>query len=255
MKTKRPIIHIDEEKCTGCGLCVPACEEGALAIVDGKARIVKEIFCDGLGACLGDCPEGALTVIERDAEAFDEEAVLAAQAQAKAPQPSPVHQGCPGSALRTMTPRPSAPASDGEDESASALSHWPVQLMLVPPTAPFLHKADVLLCADCVPFALPDFHGRYLQGRAVLVACPKLDDLAYYTAKLTDILQQTNPRRLTILRMTVPCCGGLVQAATTARAASNWRGTLEVHTVGIEGGVVEREILADPGHGDVASHA
>jgi len=244
MRTKRPIIHIDEEKCTGCGLCVPACEEGAIAVIDGKARLVKEIFCDGLGACLGDCPTGALTIVEREADEFDADAVAAALAP---PVAHHGHAGCPGSALRTMD-RPAARPAPVDDDAASALGHWPVQLMLVPPAAPFLRHADVLLCADCVPFALPNFHERYLRNRAVLVACPKLDDLAYYRQKLAEILATADPARVTVLRMVVPCCGGLSQALLDAREATGWSGTLEVHTVGIEGQVVHREAFI--GRGD-----
>jgi NAD-dependent dihydropyrimidine dehydrogenase PreA subunit len=248
MKTTRPIIQIDEEKCTGCGLCVPSCAEGALAIVDGKARLVKEIFCDGLGACLGDCPEGALTVIEREADPFDEAAVEAHIADQIPTELAPHFGGCPGSALREFA-RPAAPAAAPTTESTeeSALTHWPVQLMLVPPHAPFLKGADVLLTADCVPFALPGYHERYLKGRVVLVACPKLDDLALYQRKLADIFAVAQPRTITVLRMQVPCCGGLSQAAAIAHRTAESNARLEVHTISVEGEVTHIDHAAGPG--------
>lgn len=244
MKIKRPLIRIDEEKCTGCGDCVTACHESAIAIVDGKAKLVREIFCDGLGACLGHCPTGALTIEEVEAEPFSEEAV-ARHIAAAIPLPAPVAAhphfgGCPGSAMRQMTPAPAKAAVTGDAESSS-LGHWPVQLMLIPPTAPFLREADILLCADCVPFALADFHQRYLQGRAVLVGCPKLDDIAHYEQKLAAILAVAKPRRLTVLRMEVPCCGGLSRAALNAREAAGSDVTVEIHTIGIDGRIQRRD--------------
>ena len=244
MKAMRKIIRIDEELCTGCGDCVGACQEGAIALVDGKAALVKEIYCDGLGACLGHCPTGALTIVEREADEYDEDAT---QAHRAAPSP-PAHAhhgvgGCPGSALRELKPplRPAERAAG--EEAASALAHWPVQLMLVPPHAPFLRGADLLLCADCVPFALPDFHGRFLAGRALLVGCPKLDDLDYYQQKLTAIFATARPKSVTVLRMEVPCCGGLAHAALEARAAAGSAATVEVHTIGIDGRVQRTERL------------
>jgi len=242
MKNARKIINIDEEKCTGCGLCVSACAEGALQIIDGKAKLVSEVFCDGLGACLGECPEGALTIEERPAADFDEKAVEQFLHKQKAPAPPPhapmAHSGgCPGSALRSFQPKTPAETPHAAAPSGSALSHWPVQLMLVPPSAPFLKGADLLICADCVPFTVPDFHMRYLRGRAVLVACPKLDDLDYYRAKLKDIIEAAQPSRLTVLRMEVPCCGGLAHAVKKARDQISPSTPLEVHTLGIRGGV------------------
>ena len=243
MKIKRPLIRIDEEKCTGCGDCVTACQEGAIAVIDGKARLVREIFCDGLGACLGHCPTGALTIEEVEAEPFDEEAV-AEHLAAPAPQPAtPAHfGGCPGSAIRQMSPAPARGPAFASTEP-SALGHWPVQLTLVPPIAPFLRQADLLLCADCVPFTLAGFHQRYLNGRAVLVGCPKLDDLAHYQEKLTAILSVAKPRSLTVLRMEVPCCGGLAYAALNARDAAGIDLPVEIHTISIDGLVRQREMI------------
>ena len=230
---RRQIVRIDEEKCNGCGQCVPACAEGALQIIDGKARLVSEIYCDGLGACLGECPEGALTIEEREAEAFDEAAVEhhLGQQEKKAPLPC----GCPGSAMRTHKPH-DALAYEPGTTPPSVLSHWPVQLMLVPPGAPFLREADILVCADCVPFAVPDFHARHLACRAVVVGCPKLNDLAHYRKKLEAIFKQANPRSITVLRMEVPCCGGLTQVVTEARNEAVPECPLEIHVIGIQDG-------------------
>ena len=170
---KRKIIKIDEDKCDGCELCVTACHEGAIQIVDGKAKLVSEVYCDGLGDCLSECPQDAITIEERDAQPFDEEAVKEHLAQKSTPQKAPSHPpiggGCPGAALRSFKADTTPPSSKMETEVSSQLSHWPVQLKLVPPSAPFLKGKDLLVCADCVPFAVPDFHTRYLAGKAVLV--------------------------------------------------------------------------------------
>ena len=246
MASLRKLIRIDEEKCDGCGQCVDACAEGAIALVDGKARLVSETYCDGLGACLGECPRGAIQIEEREAAAFDEEAVkrhLSGRppdvGSVPAPQPAaPAPRfTCPSAALRELRPRPpAAPPVAGELRvEPSALGHWPIQLMLVPPRAPFLRGADLLLCADCVPFVVPDFHRRYLSGRAVLVGCPKLDDLEHYREKLRDILAEARPRSLLVLRMEVPCCGGIAMAAREARDAVMPELPLEVHVLGIRG--------------------
>lgn len=236
----RNIIKIDEEKCDGCGHCVEACAEGAIQIIDGKAKLVGEILCDGFGACLGSCPQDALTIEKREAEGYDEEAVkkhLAAEKQAQAkPEPEPLPCGCPGSALKTLMPQMSD-HNQPIQPATSFLSHWPVQLKLVPPHAPFLKGADLLICADCVPFALPDFHGRYLMGRAVVVGCPKLDDLQYYLEKLKDIFKTARPSRITVLKMEVPCCNGIAQAAMMARQQASSDIPLEVHTIMINGGI------------------
>jgi len=218
MKVKRKIIHIDEELCDGCGNCVPSCAEGSLQIIDGKAKVIADNLCDGLGACLGECPQGALQIIEREAEEFDEEAVeahLANQAQAEAVQapaqahghgPAEIPCGCPSTQMKTFQPVGSAPRATG---GASALTHWPIQVHLVPPTAPFLKGADLLIAADCTPFAYPDFHEVLLKDRVLMVGCPKLDDAQAYIDKFTAIFSQSGVRSITTVMMEVPCCSGL----------------------------------------------
>lgn len=247
----RNIIRIDEELCDGCGNCVPACEEGALQIVDGKARLVKEIYCDGLGACLGECPQGALTIEQREADDFDPEAIerhlAGPDVPGTTPEPAPekLACGCPGSAMQSFGPgadsrahatRTTRPGATAAPAGESALRHWPVQLMLVPVGAPFLRDADLLICADCVPFTVPDFHQRYLEGRSLVVACPKLDDLDLYRRKLEEMFAAARPRSVTVLRMEVPCCGGLTRAVREARDASLPELDVEIHTLGIRGG-------------------
>lgn len=248
---KRKIIRIDESKCNGCGLCIPGCHEGALQIVGGKAKLVADVYCDGLGACLGECPQGALTIEERDAAEFDQKVVdqrlEALKSHSDGVCSSQGHGrhhggGCSGSAMRSVNPpRPPVSAAGTIAESPSRLEHWPVQLMLVPPAAPFLREADILLCADCVPFALPDFHSRYLAGRPVLVGCPKLDDSDHYLQKLTELFKISLPRRVTVLRMEVPCCGGLAWLAEEARRAAGLDFPLEVHMIGIQGSVITKQ--------------
>lgn len=237
----RKVIRIDEEKCDGCGLCVPSCAEGAIQIIDGKAKLVSETYCDGLGACLGDCPQGAITLEEREAARFDESAVhqhLSRKSAERAELPLHAGPSCPGSALRSLTPA-AAPARADATDQQSTLSHWPVQLMLVPPHAPFLHGADILICADCVPFTVPDFHSRYLAGKAVLVGCPKLDNLEFYAEKLKAIFSAAGPASVTVLRMEVPCCGGIADIALRARNEVSPQVPIEVRTIGIRGETVD----------------
>jgi Pyruvate/2-oxoacid:ferredoxin oxidoreductase delta subunit len=246
---KRKIVKIDEDLCTGCGDCVGACAEGAIQIVDGVAKLVKEIYCDGLGACLGDCPEDAITIEEREADAFDEKATEEHLARMEAEKAKPAHShdqpcGCPGSAMRSFEPQPESdglPVVSG-GSAQSALGHWPVQLMLVPPQAPFLAGADILVCADCVPFAVPDFHSKYLNGKAVLVGCPKLDNLPFYEEKLQEIFKVAKPRSITVLKMEVPCCGGIAQVAKKARDVVDPNLPLDVITIGVRG---EEKTAAD----------
>lgn len=240
---QRDIIVIDEAKCDGCGHCVTACAEGAIAVVNGKAKLVSEVYCDGLGACLGHCPQGAITVVKREAPAFDQQAVDRHLSSQRKPAFTIVGHShghghaCPGSQQRSLPRSPPAPAAvDAGCAAASQLGHWPVQLGLVNPGAPFLAGADVLLTAHCVPVAMPDFHQRWVGGRGVLLACPKLDDLAQHTNKLSAILAQAKPASLTVLRMEVPCCGGLAWAAKQAAEMSGWHGRLEVVTIAISGG-------------------
>jgi len=227
MISKRKMITIDEDLCNGCGECVPACEEGALAIVDGKAKLVKEIYCDGLGACLGDCPTGALKVEVREAEDFDPDAVadhLKAQGRAvpdHMPSPESLRindqvsggprpmGGCPGSAVQSLTPCGQANIPTQNAGGASALTHWPVQLRLVPPTAPFLKGADLLLTADCVPVAMPSYHSDFLNGRVVVMGCPKFDNQMEYVEKLAAILSESELNSITVMEMEVPCCSSM----------------------------------------------
>lgn len=245
----RKIVHIDSEKCDGCGLCVPSCAEGAITIVDGKAQIAADNLCDGLGACLGDCPRDAITIIERDADLFDEAAVEI-HLQGKEPRheaphhpsaaaPAPHAGGCPGSRVQSFVPAPSSPAA-GAGQQASQLAQWPVQLQLVPPGAPYFQDAELLITADCVPFAYADYHRDFLAGRAVVVSCPKLDDSQAYTDKLTAIFRASSIKGITVLRMEVPCCGGIVMAARQALAACGKEIPFQEVTISIRGEIVKR---------------
>ncbi|MDD2219034.1 MAG: 4Fe-4S binding protein [Desulfoplanes sp.] len=207
MKKFRKIIEIDEELCDGCGQCVPNCAEGSIQIINGKAKVASDNLCDGLGACLGHCPQGALKIVEREADDFDPEAVeafLARQTRTKQPTTPSM---CPSAKMQSLQPKPAA--QFGGSRNGSALSHWPIQIRLVPPTAPFLKNADLLIAADCAAVSSPNFHADYLQGRVVMMGCPKFDDTAPYFEKFVDIFQNNAPRSITILRMEVPCCGGL----------------------------------------------
>jgi len=254
MPKVRPIIEIDEEKCTGCGLCVPACAEGALQVINGKARLVGEIFCDGLGACLGECPEGALRVIQRPAEEFDEAAVeklLAAQKAAPAelhgieaaPAPGATMAcGCPSSMAQSL--KPSAPPAGAKPGNlSSSLGHWPIKLQLLAPQAPFLKGADLLLLADCAAAAYPALHPKLLPGKAVALACPKLDDAKAHIDKLAAVLAQAKPRSLTVVHMEVPCCKGLIFIAEKAMEKSGVRPQLGRMMIGMKGGVLETQNL------------
>lgn len=215
---RRKIIEIDEERCDGCGLCVPSCAEGAIAIVDGKARLVSDVYCDGLGACLGQCPKGAIRIIEREAAAFDPQATHPPGANLPLLDPVPRSEGpaCPGLVGQPSHGAEAGTFAESRDRS-SALANWPIQLQLIPASAPFLKDADLLLVADCVPFALADFHQRYLAGRRVVIACPKLDRTQPYVEKLAAIFRQSGIRSVTVMHMEVPCCTGLVRLAETAR--------------------------------------
>ena len=212
MKVLRKIIQIDEERCDGCGQCITGCAEGALQLVDGKARVVSDKYCDGLGACIGECPTGALTIIEREADEFDEAAVevLLGKTHAKA---STSAGGCPSAGLQIFS-APSAcekanlPSSLEAGEE-SFLSHWPIQIRLVPSNAPFLHGADLLVVADCVPLAYPSIHKDFMKGRAVMMGCPKFDDAQSYIDKFAKICANAGLKSITVLSMEVPCCSGL----------------------------------------------
>jgi ferredoxin len=209
---KRKIIEINEDLCNGCGNCVTACAEGALKMVDGKAKLVSDVYCDGLGACLGDCPTGALKVIEREAPSFDEHEVEKHLQTAKAAA-MPMACGCPGSAAMTFEP---CGCSAGPEPAGSSLMHFPVKLQLLNPAAPFLKGADLLLMADCCALCYPALHQKMLGGKAVAMGCPKLDDLPAHVDKLTRIISQGQIRSLTVVHMEVPCCSGFIRAAQAA---------------------------------------
>ncbi|MGR0482981.1 MAG: ATP-binding protein [Candidatus Electronema sp. V4] len=203
MPATRKIIEIDEELCTGCGECVPNCAEGSLRIVDGKARLVADKLCDGLGACLGHCPLGALKIIEREAEDFDQEAVDVFLAKEG--------KSCPSAHLKMQQPTACAIANAPGEQSGSALSHWPVQIRLVPPSAPFLENCDLLIAADCTAVAYASLHRDFLQGRKVMMGCPKFDDQQLYVDRFTELFKTRKLKSVTILIMEVPCCGAMLQ--------------------------------------------
>ena len=246
-KVERKIVHIDEEKCDGCALCIPNCQEGAIEIIDGKARLVAENLCDGLGDCLGECPQGAITIKERLADEFEEEAVeerlrqLKEEKNKEAEEPEPcASSGCPGArsfSLKEEEKKPrEAPAPSGK--LVSELMHWPVQLHLVSPKAPFLHRAKLLVAADCVPFAYPDFHRKILQGHSLVIACPKLDDTASYAEKLAQMIINNDIPEITVAHMEVPCCSGLVKIVEKAIALSGQEVDLKEITVSVRGEAV-----------------
>jgi len=236
-KTLRKIVRIDEEKCDGCGLCVPACVEGALQIVDGKAKLISERYCDGLAACIGECPQGALTIEGRAAEEFDEEVVkLHLEERQHTEEELPC--GCPSTIVAQFARQETTGVSMGEAPSQQPiLSQWPVQLTLVPLMAPFLQGADLVLTADCVPFAYTGFHQDFLRNHSLLVACPKLDDFQAHLEKLTDILSHSQVKSLTVVYMEVPCCFGLVHMANQAVKLSGKDIPVKEVTIGIKGDV------------------
>ncbi|MFW6132807.1 MAG: ATP-binding protein [Planctomycetota bacterium] len=267
----RDIVRIDEDKCDGCGLCVPSCAEGAIQVIDGKARLRADNLCDGLGACLGTCPQGAITIEQRPAEAFDEKAVAGsasaaadgddaerqalgradAQSEAAAADredvadeagsdaPADLPCGCPGTMLRTLDrddePGAADESADAPTGGRSRLGQWPVQLSLLPPTGDIWDGADVLLAADCAAYAVGDFHDRFLGGRTLAIACPKLDEVAEYNSKLRRIVADNDVRSVTVVRMEVPCCGGLETLAREAIEASGRNVPLNVVIVGVDG--------------------
>jgi Pyruvate/2-oxoacid:ferredoxin oxidoreductase delta subunit len=234
----RNIVRIDEAKCNGCGQCVTACAEGAIAIIDGKARLVSEIYCDGLGACLGTCPEDAITIEHRDADAFDEKATEEHLAKKKASAVSPGGMGCPGSRAMKFAKRQGSPDEASAGPVDSELTQWPVQLSLVGPNAPYFANADLLLVADCVPFAMADFHKRFLRDHAITVGCPKLDDVEFYIEKLAAIIAKNNLNSLTVIHMQVPCCSGLTYIAKQAIARAESQLEFEDITIGLQGEVL-----------------
>lgn len=218
---KRSIVSIDEEKCNGCGMCIPNCAEGAIKIINGKAKLVDERFCDGLGACLGHCPQDAITIIERDAPDFDETAVKMhlkpKTAQIKVEKSLPC--GCPGSMAMDFRNEKKVAVGKSARQN-SELRQWPVQLTLVSPEASYFKDSELLVAADCVPFAYPNFHSDFLAGKSVIIGCPKLDDAEFYVDKLTEILKKNNIGGITLVNMEVPCCFGLQRIVEEAVARS-----------------------------------
>ena len=257
---KRKIVEIDEAKCTGCGLCANACHEGAIAMVDGKAKLVKDDYCDGMGDCLPECPAGAIKIVEREAAAYDAEAVeklkveklkgvesaMAKPKLTESPSPStqhvPLAGGCPGKAMR-MFNRVAAPLPTRQDNSQlttpdSQLSQWPCQIRLVPVKAPFFQGAKLLIAADCTAYAYANFHQEFMRGKVTIVGCPKLDPVDY-SEKLTEILRENDIKSVTIVRMEVPCCGGLEMAAKKALQESGKFIPWQVVTISLDGRILD----------------
>ncbi|HZX45339.1 MAG TPA: 4Fe-4S binding protein [Candidatus Nanoarchaeia archaeon] len=273
---KRAIVYIDEEKCNGCGLCVPNCQEGALRIIDGKARLISDLFCDGLGACIGHCPQGAITIEQREARPYDEAKVMAENIVPKGRNTIKAHLehlkehgaheylnealaylkdkgvenpmeevagktfcGCPGA--RTMSFSTQGEATE-EGRRGSQLRQWPVQLHLVSPMAPYFSGKDVVLSADCVAYALGDFHKDYLKGKSLTIACPKLDrDLEEYVNKLVSLIDDSKINSLTVMTMEVPCCQGLLSIATEAARNASRKIQIKSIVVGIKGNIISDE--------------
>ncbi|OHB73149.1 MAG: 4Fe-4S ferredoxin [Planctomycetes bacterium RBG_16_55_9] len=232
----RNIIKIDEEKCNGCGWCAVACAEGAIKIVDGKARLISEVYCDGLGVCVGHCPEDAITIEQREADEFDEEVTKIHLAEQKKTQEQASFV-CPGMAAKELRQKDAMDQTAPVTNVPSQLRHWPVQLKLVSPHAPYFANADLLLVADCVPFAMGDFHSRFLREHSIVVGCPKLDDAAFYIEKLATILRANSLNSLTVIHMEVPCCSGLTHIARQAIVQSRVEMNFEDVTIDLQGNV------------------
>jgi ferredoxin len=244
----RKVIRIDEGKCDGCGQCATACAEGAIQIIQGKARLVSETYCDGLGACLGECPQGAITLEERQAGDFDPGAVtvhLAALAGENQPQPAAQFAACPGSASQAIERNSCAGARADRAHPGIPphLSNWPVQLHLVPARAAFYEGADLLIAADCVPFAFADFHQQFIAGKKLLIGCPKLDDTSIYLNKLRQIFSLNNIRSIEIAIMEVPCCFGLFRLVQQALAECGKDIPLLMAKLGTHGEILQRSAL------------
>lgn len=239
---KRKIIHIDEDKCNGCGLCVDACHEGALQLIDGKARLVSESYCDGLGDCLPECPTGAITIEQREAQAFDKAAVekrMADNAIAKKAADEPLACGCPSThACSFDRPATSAPVSAPNEKRVSELRQWPCQIKLVPVNAPYFKGAKLLVAADCCAFANANVHSDYMKNRITLIGCPKLDGVDY-SEKLAEIIKNNDIKSIDVLRMSVPCCGGLENAVKKALVSSGKMVPWSVTVIDTNGEILE----------------
>lgn len=229
----RKIIHIDEEKCNGCGACAAACHEGAIGMVGGKAKLLRDDYCDGLGDCLLACPTGAIRFVQREAAAYDEAAVKAAQAARCAPTGG----GCPGARAKALHRAPASPEAP-LTPAPSQLAQWPVQIKLAPVNAPWFQGAHLLVAADCTAYAYADFHNRFMRRHVTLIGCPKLDGVDY-AEKLTAILRENEIKSVTVVRMQVPCCGGLEQAVKTALQASGKFIPWQVAVISTEGNLLE----------------
>jgi NAD-dependent dihydropyrimidine dehydrogenase PreA subunit len=279
---ERSIITIDQEKCNGCGLCIPNCPEGAIQIIDNKARLVSDLMCDGLGACLGHCPQGAISVIKREAEAYDERKVMANivlqgpntikahlihlrdhnqtdflstavsylsekgidNPLLKETNMQTPHTGCPGSRTMSFENAPTASGDGQTGDTQSRLTHWPVQMHLISPQAPAYQNADVLIAADCTAYAAGDFHTKFLKGKALAIACPKLDDgQNVYVEKITALIDEANINTLTVMIMQVPCCGGLLRLAQQGVAAAKRKIPLKSIVICLQGTVLKEEWL------------
>ncbi len=235
---KRRIVEIDREKCNGCGACAAACHESAIAMVDGKATLMRDDYCDGMGDCLPACPTGAITFVEREAAAYDEKAVLENKQKNAKESEAPRHTGCPGTKIKTMN-RPKQQSSEFSPcAQESQLSQWPVQIKLAPVNAPYFSGAKLLIAADCTAYAYAAFHERFIRGHITLIGCPKLDDVDY-TEKLTEIIANNDIKSVRIVRMEVPCCGGLERAAVNALKNSGKFIPWDVVTISIDGKILD----------------
>ena len=234
----RRIIQIDQEKCNGCGACAAACHEGAIAMVEGRAQLMRDDYCDGLGDCLPVCPTGAITFVEREAAAYDEKAVMENKQRKMQREGMPLPCGCPGSQSRNIRRAEESNTEPPRTEWVSRLSQWPVQIKLVPVTAPYFDGARLLIAADCTAYAYAAFHERFIKGHITLVGCPKLDSVDY-SEKLTDIIRSNDIKSVTVVRMEVPCCGGLEYAAKTALQQSGKFIPWQVITVTVDGRLKE----------------
>lgn len=240
MKVTRKIIEIDEGLCNGCAQCVPSCAEGALQIIDGKAKVVSDNLCDGLGACLGECPTGALRIIERDAEDFDEEAVEKRlhENQVKTEAEPVLSCGCPSSAVQILSCPDAGRPSFQEQNDESTLAHWPVQIKLVPAKAPFLKGADLLVLADCVPVSFPTLHRDFLKGKAVMMGCPKFDDVEEYINKFAQVFKEAGIKSVTTVIMEVPCCSGLPMIVKKGMDQSGVKVPMEKIVISTKGKII-----------------